>query len=268
MHYPDILEKYPPVDWFEAVTENFLDTFGRPLHVLEQVRSRYPVGLHGVSLSIGSTDPLNREYVKKLKALAERIDPALITDHLCWTGVNGANIHDLLPLPFTEESVHHVASRVGEVQEFLGRRILLENVSAYVGYPHSTMSEWEFLTKVAIEADCGILLDVNNVYVNSRNFQFDPSIYLESLPTERVGQIHLAGHTDKGSYLFDTHDAHIIEEVWILYRQAIERFGAVSTLIEWDAKIPSFTELLGEADRAKKIQKDVYEKRELRRAVA
>jgi len=258
VHYPDILEKHPPVDWFEAVTENFMDTYGRPLHVLEEIRKDYPVGLHGVSLSIGSADPLNRDYLRKLKSLVDRIDPALVTDHLCWTGVDGANLHDLLPLPFTDEAVDHVAGRVRLVQEFLGRRILLENASAYVSFKHSTMSEWDFMSAIAVRADCGILLDVNNLYVNAYNFGFDAETYLKALPSERVGQFHLAGHTNKGSYFFDTHDGHVIESVWDLYRRAVERFGEASTLIEWDAKIPPFPELLAEAERARNIQKEVY----------
>ena len=256
-HYPFILANHPNVDWFEATTENFFETHGRPLHVLEQVRSHYPVVLHGVSLSIGSTDPLNRDYLKKWKALIDRIEPAIVSDHLCWTGVQGTNTHDLLPLPFTQEAAHHIASRVMEVQEFLGRRILLENVSSYVGYRHSEMKEWEFIAEVAQRADCGILLDLNNIYVNSYNFEFDPEEYVSHIPPERVGQFHLAGHSNRGDYCFDTHDALVIDSVWNLYRQALKRFGAVNTLIEWDAKIPDFQILQGEVSEARKIQEEV-----------
>ncbi len=244
---------WPAVDWFEAISENFMDSGGRPLHVLEQVRARYPVALHGVSLSIGSVDPLNQQYLTRLKALADRIGPAIVSDHLCWTGVEQENLHDLLPLPFTEEALSHIASRVQQVQEFLGRRILLENVSTYVTYQHSTMPEWEFLTQVAQRSGCGILLDLNNIYVNAYNHQFDPYEFLRNIPGELVGQFHLAGHTDMGSYLFDTHSRPVIDEVWALYREALTRWGPVTTLIEWDEDIPPFSYLAEEAAKARAI---------------
>src|SRR3990167_4547356 len=215
-----------------------MDSGGRPLRVLEAVRRRYPVALHGVSLSIGSADPLDPAYLERLKALADRIDPAIVSDHLCWTGVEGGQLHDLLPLPFTEEAIRHVAGRVERVQESLGRRILLENVSAYVTYRHSTMPEWEFLAAVAERSGCGILLDLNNVYVNAYNHQFDPFEYLRRIPGGLVGQFHLAGHTDMGGYLFDTHSRPVIDQVWALYREALTRWGPVTTLIEWDEDIP------------------------------
>jgi uncharacterized protein (UPF0276 family) len=248
---------WPRVDWFEAISENFMDSGGRPLAVLEAVRRRYPVALHGVSLSIGSTDPLDSRYLARLKALSDRIEPAIVSDHLCWSGVEGDRLHDLLPLPFTEEAVRHVAARVAEVQERLGRQILLENVSTYVTYAHSTMPEWEFLTAVAERAGCGILLDLNNVYVNAYNHQFDPYAYLRGLPGELVGQFHLAGHTDMGGYLFDTHSRPVIDEVWALYREALARWGPVATLIEWDEDIPPFARLAQEADKARAIYVEV-----------
>ena len=252
-HYPFILAEHPKVDWFEAISENFMDTGGRPLQVLEEVRRRCPVALHGVSLSIGSADPLDERYLAKLKALADRIEPAILSDHLCWTGVEGENLHDLLPLPFTEEAVAHVAGRVRQVQELLGRRILLENVSSYVDYRHSTMPEWDFLAEIARRSGCGILLDLNNVYVNSVNHGFDPREYLGKIPGESVGQFHLAGHTDRGGFLFDTHSRPVADAVWDLYREALQRWGSVPTLIEWDEDIPPFEYLVEEADRAREI---------------
>jgi uncharacterized protein (UPF0276 family) len=251
-HFDVITRDWPPMDWFEVISENFMDSGGRPLHVLEQVRRRYPVGLHGVSLSIGSADPLDGRYLARLNALVERVDPAIVSDHLCWTGVDGEQLHDLLPLPFTEEAVRHVVERVERVQEALGRRILLENVSAYVTYRHSTMPEWEFLTEVARRSGCGLLLDLNNAYVNGRNHHLDPAGFL-TIPGELIGQFHLAGHTDMGAYLFDTHSRPIIDEVWALYRQALERWGPVTTLIEWDEDIPPFERLADEAATARQI---------------
>jgi uncharacterized protein (UPF0276 family) len=239
------------MDWFEAISENFMVDGGRPLEVLEGVRNNYPIVLHGVSLSIGSADPLNRDYLEKLATLARRFEPAWISDHLCWTGVGGRNLHDLLPLPYTEEVVRHVVSRVREVQETLGRHILLENVSSYMTYRHSTLSEWEFLSAVAEEADCGILLDVNNVYVSAFNHGFEAERYLAGVPVERVVQFHTAGHSDHGSYLLDSHDHPVCEAVWALYEKAVRRFGSVATLIEWDDNIPEFATLAAAADEAR-----------------
>ncbi len=252
-HYDVITREWPRVDWFEAISENFMDSGGRPLQGLDAIRRRDPVSLHGVPLSIGSTDPLNQSYLQRLKALVDRIDPAIVSDHLCWTGVDGENLHDLLPLPFTEEAVRHIAGRVEQVQAFLGRRILLENVSTYVTYQHSTMPEWEFLTAVAERSGCGILLDLNNIYVNAYNHQFDPCEFLRRIPGELVGQFHLAGHTEMGSYLFDTHSRPVIDPVWALYRDALTRWGPVTTLIEWDEDIPPFPRLAEEADTARAI---------------
>lgn len=245
------------MDWFEAISENFMETGGRPLEVLEEVRRRCPVALHGVSLSIGSSDPLDRRYLAELKRLADRIDPAIVSDHLCWTGVDGENLHDLLPLPFTEEALRHTAGRVRQVQEALGRRILLENVSSYVTYRHSAMPEWEFLAEVARRSGCGILLDLNNIYVNAFNHKFDPYRYLDGIPSELVGQFHLAGHTDRVAFLFDTHSSPVIEPVWDLYREALHRWGPVATLIEWDEEIPPFERLAEEAARAREIHQEI-----------
>jgi hypothetical protein len=252
-HYATILNESPAVDWFEIISENYLVPGGRPLHYLDRIRERYPMVMHGVALSIGTHDPLNREYLKQLRALAKRIEPRWISDHLCWTGAHGLNAHDLLPLPYTEEALIHVAARVGEVQDFLGRRILLENVSSYVSYPESEMSEWEFLREIAGRADCLILLDINNVFVSSVNHEFDPHAYLNAIPLERVWQFHLAGHRNHGDYIIDTHDEPVIDPVWELYEAAVRRFGRVSTMIERDDNIPPLAELLAELDRARRI---------------
>lgn len=259
-HYGDILDDGTHrVDWFEAISENYMDSGGRPLHVLERVRRDHPVALHGVSLSIGSVDALSDRYLSNLRALVERIEPALVTDHLCWTAVDGRALYDLLPLPYTEETLAHVVQRVRQVQEYLGRRILLENPSTYIQFRHSMMTEWEFLAAVAEQADCGILLDVNNVYVSATNHGFDPLSYLDAIPPARVGQMHLAGFTDMGTYLFDTHSAPVSDAVWRLYAHAVERFGAVSTLVEWDADIPSFDRLCDEAAHARLIAEGVHD---------
>ena len=252
-HYETILNESPAVDWFEIISENYLVPGGRPLHYLDRIRERYPMVMHGVSLSIGTQDPLDREYLRRLRALAGRIEPAWISDHLCWTGAHGLNAHDLLPLPYTEEALKHVAARVAEVQDFLGRRILLENVSSYVSYPESEMSEWEFLRELAVRADCLILLDVNNIYVSSVNHEFNPHEYLNAIPVERVWQFHLAGHRNHGDYIIDTHDEPVIDPVWELYAAAVRRFGRVSTMIERDDNIPPLAELLAELDRARNI---------------
>lgn len=252
-HYEAVLAGSPPVDWFEILTENYLVPGGKPLHYLDRVRERAPVVMHGVSLSIGSTDALNREYLEQLRALAARIEPAWISDHLCWTGIQGTNLHDLMPLPYTEEAVRHVAGRVAQVQEFLGRRILLENVSSYVTYQDSELTEWEFLCEVAQRADCHILLDINNIYVSAFNHDFDPITYLEAVPAQRVWQFHLAGHTHHGDYIVDTHDHPVIDPVWDLYRHAVRRFGPVSTMIERDDNIPPLEELVAELAHARSI---------------
>ncbi len=252
-HYPEILGVYPPVDWFEVISENFMLPGGRPLHVLEQIRSHYPIALHGVSLSIGSADPLNGGYLDRLRHLISRFAPAWVSDHLCWTGVGSHNLHDLLPLPYTEEALQHVVQRVRQVQDALGRRVLLENVSTYLEFQHSTMPEWEFLSEVAARADCGILLDINNVFVSASNHRFCPRHYLDAIPVHRVHQFHLAGHRDRGTFLHDTHDHPVAEAVWELYAHALRRFGPVSTSIEWDERIPPLTVLRAEALQARRI---------------
>ena len=259
-HFERVLSGPSRVDWFEAISENFMVDGGRPLDVLTRVRDRYPVVLHGVSLSIGSTDPLDEAYLDRLALLARRIDPAWVSDHLCWTGFGGHQAHDLLPLPYTEEALGHVVSRVQRVQERLGRPIALENVSSYVSYRRSTMTEWDFIGGVARRSGCGILLDLNNIYVSARNHGFDPRAYIEGVPANHVWQFHLAGHSDKGSYLLDTHDHPVIDPVWDLYRAALRRFGAVSTLIEWDERIPPFERVQEESDRARSIHEAVLPK--------
>lgn len=252
-HYEEILATAPALDGFEILSENYMVAGGKPLYYLERIRERYPVVMHGVSLSIGSTDPLDEDYLKHLKALAARIEPAWISDHLCWTGVRGHNLHDLLPLPYTEEAIEHVVARVERVQDYLGRRILLENVSSYVSYRCSEMSEWEFLREVAERADCLVLLDINNIYVSAFNHGFDPLAYLEGVPAARVQQFHLAGHRHFGTHLIDTHDEPVPDPVWTLYAHALRRFGRVSTMIERDDNIPPLAELLVELDQARRL---------------
>lgn len=254
-YYPEIVEAcgrgvvhpVPGVDWFEVISENFFEPGGRPRQVLRAVRECFPVVLHGVSLSLGSVDPLSEDYLDRLDRLAREIEPALVSDHLCWGSVGGRYAHDLLPLPFTEEALMHVAGRVRRVQERLGRRILVENVSSYVAFSHSTMSEWEFLAALAEAADCGLLLDVNNVYVSAHNHGFDPRAFITGVPRGRVGQVHLAGHSRNGDLLLDTHDDSVCAGVWDLYRCALECHGAVSTLIEWDDKLPTLERVVAEA---------------------
>jgi uncharacterized protein len=250
-HYEALLSEPHPIDWLEVITENYLVPGGQPLSYLERIRARFPVAMHGVSLSIGSTDPIDREYLKGVRRLADRIEPAWISDHLCWTGVEGRNVHDLLPLPYTEEALQLVIARVGEVQDALGRRILLENVSSYLSFKGSQMSEWEFLSEVAGRADCDILLDINNIYVSSVNHGFDPSRYLRAVPGERVRQFHLAGHSDMNGHLIDTHDHPIAAPVWTLYREAVAHFGPVPVMIERDDNIPPLAELVAELDLAR-----------------
>ncbi|MEW6268680.1 MAG: DUF692 domain-containing protein [Thermodesulfobacteriota bacterium] len=252
-HFAEILERGARVDWLEAISENFLVAGGRPLHVLERVRRDHPLVLHGVSLSIGGTDPLDEDYLRALRALADRFEPAWVSDHLCWTGVDAHNLHDLLPLPWTEETLALVASRVERVQDALGRRLVLENVSSYLTFTHSTLSEWEFLGELARRADCDLLLDVNNVWVSAYNHGFDPRRFIDEVPAERVVQIHLAGHSEHGTHLLDTHDAPVADAVWDLYRHAVARLGRVSTLVEWDGAVPPLAAVEEQAQRARAV---------------
>ena len=256
-HYPAILDDGMRADWFEVISENFMLRGGRPLHVLERIRAERPIVMHGVSASLGATDPLNEPYLDELRALAARFEPAWVSDHLCWGSYGRRYAHDLLPLPYTEEALDHVVDRVSAVQERLGRQILIENVSSYVAYAHSAMSEWEFLAAVAERADCGILLDVNNIYVSAVNHGFDAERYFAGIPVGRVGQIHLAGHSDNGTHLLDTHDHPVRDEVWELYRSAVRRFGRISSLVEWDEHIPPFADVLAESERARVAETEV-----------
>lgn len=257
-HYNDLLDRpddapEPRVDWFEIISENYMSAGGRPLINLDRVRERFPMVMHGVSLSIGSVDPLDQDYLDGLKALAERLNPAWISDHLCWTGVDGVNLHDLLPLPYTEEALAHVVDRIGQVQDHLGRRIALENASTYVTFANSEMTEWDFLAEMAKRADCDLLLDVNNIYVSGFNHGFDPIDFIEGLPAERIIQIHLAGHEHNETHIVDTHDAPVIEAVWSLYAETIRRLGPITTMIERDADISPFADMEQELDRARAI---------------
>jgi uncharacterized protein (UPF0276 family) len=252
-HYQDVVEGAPRVDWWEVISENFLVAGGNPRRVLRQVCERWPVVLHGVSLSIGSVDPVDDDYLARLAALADEVDPPYVSDHLCWSALGGHSVHDLWPMPYTEEALDLVVDKVGRVQDRLGRRILLENPSSYVTFAASQLSEAEFLAELARRADCGILLDVNNVYVSSTNHGWDAQAYLAAMPPERVAQIHLAGHSDHGTHLLDTHDHPVCEAVWQLYGDAIAKFGTVSTMVERDDHIPALGELIDELDRARQI---------------
>ena len=252
-HHDVVLGELPGIPWFEAISENFMGEGGSPLHVLERVRRDYPIALHGVSMSVGSREPVNLEHLAALKRLVDRLEPAIVSDHLCWTGLGGHNSHDLLPLPFIEEAVDTAAAKIRQVQETLGRQILVENISTYLEFEGSTMAEHEFLAAVAERADCGILLDVNNVYVNARNHALDPIAFLEGVPRERVKQFHLAGHEDHGDYVIDSHDHPIPDDVWSLYGRAVERFGPVPTLIERDANIPELPVLMEEMNAAQAV---------------
>jgi uncharacterized protein (UPF0276 family) len=256
-HYPRVLDGTARIDWFEVIAENYMIPGGRPLRVLEKARELAPIVLHGVSMNLGGSDPLCESHLGALSGLIRRFEPAWVSEHLCWGAFGRHYAHDLLPLPYTEEALAHVADRIRRVQDRLGRRILVENVSSYVTFTHSTMPEWTFLGAVADAADCGILLDVNNIHVSAANHGFSPHDYLGGLPVDRIGQIHLAGHSDAGTHLVDTHDHPVPAPVWSLYREAVRRFGPVATLVEWDDRIPSFEELVAEAERARAIEAEV-----------
>jgi len=254
VHFRHIVEKWPRMDWFEILSENYIDTAGRPVHFLDQIAERYPIVMHGVSLSIGSTDPIDFEYLAKLKRLAERVRAVWMGDHICWTGVAGLNGHDLYPVPYTEESLSHLVERVRVVQDYLERPLVLENPSTYLTFRASSMPEEEFIARLAEYADCALLLDVNNVYVTCRNHDLDPYEYLKPIPYDRVVQIHLAGHTDHGSHCIDTHNGRVIDPVWELYAEVQRRRGNTATLLEWDADIPKFEVLQREVGRANRFR--------------
>jgi hypothetical protein len=250
-HFKYITENHPTVDWFEIISENFMDSGGRPMNFLRQIAEEYPLVMHGVSLSIGSTDPLNMDYLKRLKKLASEIQPKWISDHLCWTGVLGLNTHDLLPVPLNEETLTHIVQRIKQVQDFLERPLILENPSTYLSFQHSDIHEPLFLKEMAEQSGCGLLLDVNNVYVTCFNNEWDPIKYIEELPHERIVQMHLAGHMHCGTHIIDTHDSPVIDSVWELFRIAWQKTGGCSVLLEWDNHIPSFEEYHAEVLKAR-----------------
>ena len=252
-HYEHILENKPAIDWFEIISENYMIPGGRPLAMLERIRADYPIVMHGVSMSLASTDPLDMDYLNALKDLADRVEPAWVSDHVAWTGVHGLNLHDLLPIPHTREALDHIVERIARVQDFLKRRLVVENASTYVSFTGSEMDEWEFVTQMAQKADCMLLLDVNNVFVSGFNHGFDAKRYIDSVPVDRVAQFHMAGHTNNETHRIDTHDQPVCEEVWSLYEQARRRFGNVSAMIERDDNFPPFDELLGELQRMRDI---------------
>ena len=256
-HYDDIFREQPDIDWFEIISENFMVDGGKPLENLEMILAKYPVVQHGVSMAIGSPDPLDFEYLKKLKALAQKTKTPWISDHLCWGRLPGAHYHDLLPLPYTKEVIDYVAERARIVQDFLELPFALENLSSYVAYNADEMKEWDFYGAIVEKADIYMMLDVNNIYVSSRNHGFDPKDYYNNIPLERVLQIHLAGHTDYDAYVLDTHDNYVCDEVWRIYAEVYPRTGGVSTLLEWDDKFISFQQTWDEALKAKKFQKSL-----------
>lgn len=262
LHHEEVLVTQPPVAWLEVHTENYFCEGGKPLHYLERIRAHYPISFHGVNLSIGSTDELNWQHLKRLKELMIKIDPCLVSDHLAWTSLDGQYFHDLLPLPFTEEVIKHVSTRIKQIQDYLGRQILIENISQYIQFPHSTLSEVECLVAIAQESACGILLDVNNVYVNATNFKFCAETYLDQIPPSLIQELHLAGFTqlelDQQILLIDAHNQPIVPAVWDLYRYAIDKFGVKPTMIEWDNDIPPLKNLCLEAYRAEKIMRESY----------
>ncbi|MGQ0385127.1 MAG: MNIO family bufferin maturase [Gammaproteobacteria bacterium] len=255
-HFRHVTGQWPAMDWFEILSENFIDTEGRPLWYLDQIAERYPIVMHGVSLSVGSTDPIDFEFLDKLAALAKRVKAHWLGDHICWTGVAGVNGHDLFPVPYTEEGLRHMIERVRTIQDYLARPLVLENPSTYVTFAASSMPEEEFIARLAVEADCGLLLDVNNVYVTCRNHDLDPVAYLEGIPYEHVVQLHLAGHTDNGTHCVDTHDGRVIDAVWDLYAIVQQKTGGRATLLEWDARVPKFEVLQQELGKAAKFRKD------------
>jgi uncharacterized protein (UPF0276 family) len=266
-HYSQVIDERPRVDWFEVISENFMVPGGNPRRVLREVRQHYPVVMHGVSLSLGSTDPLSERYLDELAQLVAEVEPAWVSDHVSWSSFGRHAAHDLWPIPYNEESLTHVAERITHVQDRLKRRILVENPSSYLEFTSSDIPEWQFLAALVERADCGLLLDVNNIFVNAYNHGFDAAEYVAGLPLGCVGQIHLAGHSDHGTHLIDTHDHPVRDEVWDLYRSAVARFGPVSTLIEWDDHIPLLERLLEESRRAYAVEREVLAQAEVLRAV-
>ncbi len=256
-HYQHILTHKPVVDWFEIISENYMIDGGRPLAVLDQILQQYKVVQHGVSMYFGSTDPLNREHLQKLKQLVRRTKTPWLSDHLCWGSVDGRYTHDLLPMPYTWEAVEVTAKKIRQVQDFVEIPVVVENVSSYAEFHLSEMTEWEFLNEVVERADCGILLDVNNIYVSSQNHGFDPFTYVNAVPAERIAQIHIAGHSKFEKYILDTHDHPVLDPVWQLYSRSIERAGPTATLLEWDDNIPSFEEVHAEALKANRYLQEV-----------
>lgn len=253
-HYQAILQNLPPIPWFEALTDNYLvDSDSPPRCYLRAIREHYPIVLHGVGLSIGSTDPLNLAYIKKIQTLIDEINPAFISDHLCWTSVDKKHLHDLLPLPHTQETIKHVTDRIKQITDILQKPFLIENISSYFTFKQNTMPEWEFINTISEKSTCGILLDINNIYVNSFNHGFDPYHYLKQIDKSKVKQFHLAGHTDKKRFLFDNHGGKVQKPVWELYKSTLQRFGAIPTLIEWDENIPSLADLWQEAQKAQEL---------------
>lgn len=258
VHYHDIIETQPKIDWFEILTENYLVPGGKPLYYLDRIKEHYPIVMHGVSMSLGSSDPLDLAYLKQVKALASRVNARWISDHICWTGIHGKNMHDLLPLPYTEEAIAHFAKKVNQAQDILEQPLLIENASSYVTYSDSHMTEWDFVNEIIKRTGCYLLLDVNNIYVSGFNHDFEPMDYIRAIPPERVKQIHLAGHTNNGDHIIDTHDHDVIDPVWALYSKTLEHVGKVSTMIERDDHIPPLTELMQELEQAKHIARDIF----------
>lgn len=255
-HYQYVIEQKPDVDWFEILTENYMVAGGKPMHNLDVIRADYAMVMHGVSMSIGSSDAINKDYLKDLKQLIDRVQPHWISDHLCWTSVDGLNSHDLLPLPYNEATINHIAERISQIQDYLGQQILMENLSSYVTYNESEMTEWEFFNAIAQRSDCHLLLDINNIFVSAHNHHFDPIDYIKGMDGDRIMQFHLAGHSYSGDMIIDTHDHDVCDPVWLLYEQALKHYGAVSTMIERDDNIPQFTELRQELSIAEKIAKN------------
>ncbi len=262
-HHSQVLADTPSIAWLEVHSENFFAPDSIATNALERIRTNYPLSLHGVGLSIGSAGPLAREHLTKLGQLVDRLDPCLVSEHLCWGAVGGYHLNDLLPLPYTEEALDHMAERITEVQDFLGRQILIENVSSYMEFKDSTIPEWEFLAAVAARSGCGILLDINNIYVSANNHGFQATDYIDAIPADRVGEMHLAGHSvqvyEDEAVLVDTHDAPVCDEVWALFEAALRRIGPRPTLIEWDSELPQLAVLLTEARKAQDLMDEVHD---------